>query len=439
MNTELPVWLNEPWNELVETIPVDLEATARSYKALQRCRGICSADGLLRLVLIYALTLSLRVTALWAACLGLADVSYQAVAKRVHAASAWLDHLIQALLLSQLSVPDALGQSTRSLVIVDASTLSRPSSPGTEWRLHLRFAPFTQQPANVVLTDAHGGEHMRQVDLQAEDIVLADRGYGVWSNMECVFEAYADAVFRIAWNTFPLVFQENGQQVDLTAWLKSLSPTTTTAEKAVAARDDPQRRLLRLIAGRLPQEAADRARAKIRKAARRKGRTPNRHTLLAAGFCILITTLPAARWPAEELLALYRVRWQVEWCIRRWKSLCELKRLPAYPASIAEEVLKAKLVLILLLHQRLARLDLPWRQWWAGEILPPVISTLMVSLYRHLCETVRPAAALKRLLENPQRYLRHLCSSQRKQPLQWADAAHRWFHRPAQEAAPNVA
>jgi hypothetical protein len=63
--TELPIWLNEPWNELVETIPVDLEVTARSYKALQRRRDIRSAADLLRLVLIYALTLSLRVTATW--------------------------------------------------------------------------------------------------------------------------------------------------------------------------------------------------------------------------------------------------------------------------------------------------------------------------------------------------------------------------------------
>ena len=438
MNTELPIWLNESWNELVETIPVDLEATAQSCNALQRRRGIRSATDLLRMVLIYALTLSLRATALWVACLGLADVTYQAVAKRIHAASAWLDHLIQALLLPQLAVPEALGQTTRSLVIVDASTFSRPGSPGTEWRLHLRFAPFIQQPTNVVLTDAHGGEHIRQVDLQAEDIVLADRCYGVWSNMEYVFEARADAVFRISWNTFPLVFLEDGQQVDLPAWLKSLSPTTTIAERDVAAKDDPQRRPLRLIAGRLPQEAADRARAKIRKAARRKGRTPDRRTLLAAGFCILITTLPAERWPAEELLALYRVRWQVEWCIRRWKSLCELKRLPAYPAPIAEEVLKAKLILILLLHQCLARLDLPWHQWWTGKIPPPVISTLMVSLYCHLCETVRPAAALERLLENPQRYLRHLCSSRRKRPLQWADAARRWLLHFAREPAPNA-
>jgi hypothetical protein len=106
------------------------------------------------------------------------------------------------------------------------------------------------------------------------------------------------------------------------------------------------------FAGRLPKEAADRARARVRKATRRKGRTPDKRTLLAAGFCLLVTSLPAEQWPAEELLALYRVRWQVEWCIRLWKNLCELKRLPAYQAPIAAEVLKAKLVLILLLQQR---------------------------------------------------------------------------------------
>jgi len=63
--------------------------------------------------------------------------------------------------------------------------------------------------------------------------------------------------------------------------------------------------------------------------------------------------LPAKTWLAEETLHLYRVRWQVEWCFRRWKTLCELKRLPAHPSTIAQVVLQAKVVSIRLLHHRL--------------------------------------------------------------------------------------
>jgi hypothetical protein len=57
---ELPDWLDRGWDELASTIPVDLEATAQACGALQRRRSIRSAADLLRLVLIYAFTLSLR-------------------------------------------------------------------------------------------------------------------------------------------------------------------------------------------------------------------------------------------------------------------------------------------------------------------------------------------------------------------------------------------
>lgn len=56
------------------------------------------------------------------------------------------------------------------------------------------------------------------------------------------------------------------------------------------------------------------------------------------------------------VLALYRIRWQVEWCFRHWKSLCHLDRLPAYPAGIVEPVLLAQLILILLMQQCLGHL-----------------------------------------------------------------------------------
>jgi hypothetical protein len=52
----------------------------------------------------------------------------------------------------------------------------------------LCFSPFSQKPANVVLTDSHEGEHIRRVGIQPRDIALADRGYGTWSNLRPVLE-----------------------------------------------------------------------------------------------------------------------------------------------------------------------------------------------------------------------------------------------------------
>ncbi len=67
--------LNQGWEEMVSTIPDDLEANAQEHGALQRHRGFQKASDLLRLILMDATLLSLRNTALWAACLGVCVIS----------------------------------------------------------------------------------------------------------------------------------------------------------------------------------------------------------------------------------------------------------------------------------------------------------------------------------------------------------------------------
>ena len=154
---------------------------------------------------------------------------------------------------------------------------------------------------------------------------------------------------------------------------------------------------------------------------RKKKRSPHPNTLLVAGFCVLLTNLPAYAWPTWTILAWYRVRWQIEWCFRRWKSLCRLDQLPAYPAPIAEPVLLAKILLILLMQQRLG--TLPWADWWTNAHKPvPVISTVVQLTYARVCDLIRPSDVIDQLLQNPAPLLRHLRTSRRKRPLQLTHA-----------------
>ncbi len=271
-----------------------------------------------------------------------------------------------------------------------------------------------------MLTDAQAGEGLDKVQLQAGDLVIADRNYGLWRHIVVVLEALAYFIIRLTWSNWPLLTLD-GQPFDLIAWLQSLPERETSAEITVVARDDPQRRPLRLIAGRLPPQKAEEARQRVRRQARDEKREPHPSTLLATGFCILLTNLPAQSCPTLVILALYRIRWQVEWCFRRWKSLCHLDQLPAYPAAIAEVVLLAKLIIIFLMQQRLG--PLPWNEWWAAEEPAPVVSSLVQLAYAYTGEIIRPVSALLKLLENPTPFMRYLRSCGRKRPLQLAAAA----------------
>jgi len=414
--------LAQDWDELLDSLPDDLEASAKEHGALLRRRGIKAATDLLRLILIYATGLSLRATALWAVGLKICDISRQAIEKRVLRSTPWLRYLLAVLLNSLVEIPAAGQGLIRRVVFRDASVISRPGSRGTEWRIHLTWCPFRLQPAQVTMTDAHTGEGLDDAGLEAGDLLVADRAHGIWRTIQVALQALALFIIRLTWSNLPLCTPD-GQPFDLIAWLRDLPEDQAYAEVTVTATDDPQQRPLRLVAGRLPPDKAEEAREKVRRQARKEKRPVNPKTLLAAGFCILLTNLPLAYWPASLVLAFYRVRWQIEWCFRRWKSLCHLDELPAYPAKIAEPVLLAKLIIILLMQRHLG--TLPWREWWS-EAQPPVVSSVVQMTYTHLCGIIRPHDVIVQLLQDPTPFMRHLRSSRRKRPLQLADAVHRF-------------
>lgn len=64
---------------------------------------------------------------------------------------------------------------------------------------------------------------------------------------------------------------------------------------------------------------------------------------------MLATTLPAEGYPAAEVLAAYRLRWQIELAFKRLKSLLHIDRLRARTPAGARTWLYAHLLLALIL------------------------------------------------------------------------------------------
>ena len=89
-------------------IPDDLDRSAKEHQALRRRRGIKSGADLLRLILLYAIVLSLRLAAIWGVGLQLCDISRQAIEKRVLNSTAWLRHLVAVLLDAIVPAPTRL-------------------------------------------------------------------------------------------------------------------------------------------------------------------------------------------------------------------------------------------------------------------------------------------------------------------------------------------
>lgn len=105
---------------------------------------------------------------------------------------------------------------------------------------------------------------------------------------------------------------------------------------------------LRLIAVRQSEIVAEHHRKRVELRSRVKQRIINPRTLPAAGYFFVPTSLPRRTHPPRRVLALYRVRWQVELAFKRLKSLLHLSRLPARDRGLARSWILSHLIVALL-------------------------------------------------------------------------------------------
>ena len=155
-------------------MPAGWQDAAWTTGAIARRRAIQSAEALLRLIFAYAWNDgSLRTTAAWARRIGLAEVSDVAVLKRLRHAPAWLGSLLDQWFRTHgggATVPHR-----GCVVLTDGSTIQRPGSPGTTWRLHAQWNLATGGWEQLALPDAHGAESLTRVRLRPHEVVLGDR------------------------------------------------------------------------------------------------------------------------------------------------------------------------------------------------------------------------------------------------------------------------
>ena len=235
--------------------------------------------------------------------------------------------------------------------------MTRPGATGADWRLLLTFDLQRHRLDAAVLTDAQGAEGFAHSAPQPDDLCLGDRAYGTRANVLVTVRAGALALVRIAWNTFPLRHRD-GAPFDLPAALATVAHGASASwavRMAPRHHDDPVVDG-RLVVSRLPVAEAARARERARKHHRNTAKRTARGrqaqlqpvTLLAAECLILFTTLPVDRATDAQLVALYRLRWQIELAIKRLKSILGLAQLTARHAALCRAVLLAKLLLAVL-------------------------------------------------------------------------------------------
>ncbi len=351
------------------------------------------------------------------ALLSLGHLSDTAIRKRLRHCQRWLGQIIVSLLdVRHLQLAEQPGVHVR---LIDASHVSRPGSTGTDWVIHLSLDLGSGCVDGVEVTDAHSGETLARHPAQEGEIRVADRGHAYASSLGPILATGGSLVVRINWQSLP-VQQEGGTKVQVIEQLRAMVPQQPIHEQGVWLSTPQGRFWLRLIVGTLPQEAADRARQRLSKAYRKKGKTPDQRTLLAAGFTLVVTNLPAEQWSAQHVLWLYRLRWQIELLFKRLKSLLCLDHLRAQDPQLAQVYLLGKLLAALLLDRLTNQIRTLCPHWFQSLERPVSAWRLTALLFDTFRTLVRGPLTLAALFQALPQLGRFLQDAPRKRTQQWA-------------------
>lgn len=344
--------MNRDWHAVVERLGgvTGLAASAKATRAFVRARGIASAADLLRMILAYCLgERGLRLTAAWASSMGLADISNVALLLRLRQCGDWLTLLVGQVLAA---ATPAAGKG-RLIRLVDATMVpkagKRAKTKNSLWRIHSAFDLPSERFGFFELTDEEGGERLDRIPVVPDEIRIADRAYLQPDRMAVLLDAGADLVIRSGWKGARWL-DADGLPLDIIAILREGAKRGLIDRPIQVGRKEGPAFELRMVALKKSPEAANAAKRKARKQARRGGHQISKATLVAAEWIILITSLKPDAFSAKEILDLYRLRWRIELAFKRLKSLIGLKAPPGTDERSAKPYLLAHLLVILLLE-----------------------------------------------------------------------------------------
>jgi hypothetical protein len=352
----------ENWSILLSLFPPKWNQRARESGAVERLRGFSSPEALLRTLLLHVANgLSLRETAVQAKLAGWAAVSDVALLKRLRNSEEWL-RLLCGDLLRENGVALATAATNRRIRIVDGTIVREPGKTGSQWRIlySLRLPSLDCDFFEISGTAGVGtGESLQRVPLAAHDFILGDAGYWSTAEVESAQGRGADVLIRVNPQNFVGSGPDN-RPFRLLPHLRTLPQAGDIGEWRVTLPGQHMAVAGRVCAIRKSQHATEQARRRLhRKASKRQTRLQPQ-TLEYACYVIVFTTEMSGS--AEEILELYRLRWQIELVFKRMKAIAQLGHLPKHDERSARAWLYGKM-LVALLTQKLIRIGRDISPW----------------------------------------------------------------------------
>jgi len=179
------------------------------------------------------------------------------------------------------------------------------------------------------------------------DLILRDLGYYNLSILAGFVKAGAFFISRL--NTSTLIYDlgqtESLKFKELYAYMRKHKITSCEKQVIVSKKDQEE---LRLIVSIVPDHVYEERIKKVNKYNKAKGWKTTDDYKARCRFNLFITNVSYKNISLEEIMLLYRLRWQVELMFKNWKSICAIHKLQPMKYERFTCLLFAKLILIVI-------------------------------------------------------------------------------------------
>jgi len=319
--------MEKAWEELKEFLPESWESKAKELGALTRRREIKTADELLALNLLHvkdggsyqATSALMKLTA------GI-SLDKNAVYHRIKASWKWLQWMAEGVCrLQGITIPKPEYIGEKRVRLIDASNVALKGSKSNDYRLHYDFDLFGFQCRSMEITTVSEGEKLTRYEIAPNDIMIADRIYGTTVGIEHVTSSQGSYILRLRSKAFGL-YDSAGKKLKLLSYIGQLQAYENVDIGCFYKLPTGEFKPIRIVVMKKDAEAIEKSKRKLVKRATRMQMKPAQaETVLHNEYIVLATNLDFTN---EQILELYRARWQIEQVFYRLKSLFEFGEIP---------------------------------------------------------------------------------------------------------------
>ena len=340
--------------QLMGFLPQDYKQACFDFGVIERSREIKNPKDLMTLIIYYLLhASSLLDVVKQAELLKICKISDVSFMKKFAKCNEWfkwiISNIIPDSIISYKKPHSLLGYK---IILFDGSIVTERGIFKRKWRLHYGIDIFNMKSEQYKITTEKTGESLTNFDIRPDYLAICDRAYGTIKSIEHCLNHGANFILRLRSNAFNL-YDTIGCKIDMLDLLRSIK-NESGAEFEVFVKDSQNKPLkLRWCAIRKTPDNIAISREKIRKHDSKSCKARSATAVEINDYIVVVTTLPV-EISTEEILSLYRLRWQVELYFKRFKSLLDFGVITNKKEASIESWLNGKLMLALLIEKFIA-------------------------------------------------------------------------------------